>query len=111
MYVRIVTFRLAGLAADAYHAHALEIADDFNSWPGLRSKLWLADHDTNTYGGVYVFESPSAAESSRDAELFKRMQSSPYFADLRIAEFDVFDAPTAVTGGSLAPPAVATRGV
>lgn len=111
MYVRIVTFRLAGLSADTYHAHALEIADDFNSWPGLRSKIWLADHDTNTFGGVYVFESPSAADSSRDAELFQRMQDSPYFADLRVAEFDVLEAPTAVTGGSLRTRAPGARGV
>lgn len=102
MYVRIVTFGLDGLNADADEAHAAEIADGFNAWPGLRSKLWLADPHTGAYGGVYVFDSRDAADASRHADLFRRMEHSPHLRDLRIREFDVLDTPTAVTAPSLA---------
>jgi len=102
MYVRIVTFRLHSLTADAYQAHAVEIADQFNSWPGLRSKVWLADREADTYGGVYLFDTREAADCSRETDLFQLMRQSPYFTDLRIEEFEVLDAPTAVTRGSIA---------
>ena len=45
MYVRIVTFALAGLPADVYRQHATAVADGFTAWPGLLGKVWLADDD------------------------------------------------------------------
>ena len=102
MYVRIVTFHLAGVSADQYLAVAEGAAASFADWPGLISKLWLADDDTNTYGGVYVFESSSAAAASRDTELFHTMIATPAFVDTTISEFDLLAEPTETTGGPLA---------
>ena len=102
MHSRIVTFRLADLTAEAYLVLAGEVAASFATWPGLASKIWIADHETNTYGGIYVFESKAAADLSRTTELFTAMQSNPNFLDLSIAEFDVLAEATAITGGSLA---------
>lgn len=102
MYVRIVTFRLEGLSPEAYAGHADHIADAFRSWPGLLTKVWLADPDANTYGGIYVFTSRDAAEASRDTDVFASLLASPHFADLSISEFQVLDGPTGVTGGVLA---------
>lgn len=102
MYVRIVTFTLADLSPEAYTAHAEQIAEVFTAWPGLLTKVWLADPETNTYGGVYVFGSPDAAEASRDTAAFAGLRDSSHFAELSIREFDVLDSPTAVTGGALA---------
>lgn len=100
MYVRIVTFHLADLSPEHYAAHCDRIADVFNAWPGLISKVWLADAASNTYGGVYLFESRRAAEASRETEVFAGMRANPHFADLSISEFDVLAGPTAVTAGT-----------
>jgi hypothetical protein len=101
MYTRIVTFHLAGVSADDYLAVAQGAAGSFAEWPGLISKLWLADDHTNTYGGIYVFESSAAAAASRDTELFQTMASNPAFADVTISEFSLLPGPTATTGGPL----------
>ena len=101
MYTRIVTFRLAGLSADEYQTVAEGAASSFADWPGLVSKLWLADDRTNTYGGIYVFESSAAAAASRDTDLFRTMVANPAFADVTISEFGVLSGPTAITGGPL----------
>ena len=102
MYTRIVTFHLADVSADDYLAVAEGAAGSFAEWPGLISKLWLADDHTNTYGGIYVFESAAAAAASRDTELFKTMAANPAFTDITITEFSLLPGPTATTGGPLA---------
>jgi hypothetical protein len=101
MYTRIVTFHLAGVSADDYLTVAEDAAASFAEWPGLISKLWLADHHSNTYGGIYVFESPAAAAASRDTELFQTMAANPAFVDVTITEFTILPGPTATTGGPL----------
>lgn len=97
MYLRIVTFHLTGLSPREYAAHAQQIADVFTGWPGLLSKVWLADAENNTYGGVYLFDSQQAAEASRHTAVFTGMLTSPHFTDVSITEFDVLEGPTAVT--------------
>lgn len=101
MYVRIVTFALVDLSPEDYASHAEQVAGAFTAWPGLLTKAWLADPATDTYGGVYVFESRDAAQASRDTAVFTGLLDSPHFAELSIREFDVLDGPTAVTGGTL----------
>ena len=97
MHVRIVTFQLDGITADDYAAHCEEIAARFNEWPGLLSKVWLADPDSNTFGGVYLFDSVEAADHSRSSAQYGAMVDSPDFRSLEVVEFGVLDAPTAVT--------------
>lgn len=102
MHVRIVTFRLDHLEPQAYRHHAEQIAGVFAEWPGLIAKVWLAEEPSGTYGGVYVFESRSAADRSRTTRAFEQMALNPWFTDLVVREFDVLDAPTAITAGVLA---------
>lgn len=101
MYIRIVTFRLEGPSDGEFRRHAEMIAPAFTEWPGLDAKIWLGDPDTGTYGGVYLFASAEAAAASRSTELFTGMEANPAFRDLTIREFDVLDAPTAITAGAL----------
>ena len=78
------------------------VAEQFTHWPGLRSKVWLADPATNTYGGVYVFDSEESAERSRSTEQFREMLESPVFESISIAEYPTLEAPTAITSPALA---------
>jgi hypothetical protein len=102
VHIRIVTFHLDGIDEAQYRQRAVTIAPGFRSWPGLRSKLWLADRPGNTYGGIYLFDSREDADASRQSELFAGMVAEPAFADLEISEFSVLDEPSAVTAGALA---------
>jgi hypothetical protein len=107
MRIRIVTFGL-NIPADAYTAHALQVAPGFTTWPGLLAKWWLHDAASDTFGGVYLFASQQDADSSRQTELFRGMFSNPALKDVTVQEYDVLDAPTAITAPT-AQPASALR--
>ena len=103
MRIRIVTFGLT-VPTDAYAAHALQIAAGFAAWPGLLGKWWLGDPDSGTFGGVYLFASRSDADRSRESDLFRGMSANPALTDVAVREFDVLDAPTAITAPLSLPP-------
>jgi hypothetical protein len=104
MYVRIVTFQLDDGAAAEYEDHAAAIAPAFpSSYPGLLAKVWLADEEAGTYGGVYLFADRESADRSRNTDLFRSMVANPAFAELSVREFDVLDEPTAITASTLTP--------
>ena len=96
MRIRIVTFGL-NIPADDYTAHAFHIAREFTAWPGLLGKWWLADPASGTFGGVYLFASQRDADRSRGTELFRGMDADPALKDLTVREYDLLDAPTAIT--------------
>ena len=96
MRIRIITFTL-DVPVDDYVRHATDIAQDFWSWPGLLAKWWLGDAASGTYGGVYLFATRGEADRSRDTDLFRRMKTDPAFKDLTVREYDLLDAPTAIT--------------
>ena len=100
MHARIVTFRLDGPSHDEYHARAVAVADTFNEWPGLRSKLWIGDREAGLYGGIYIFDSREAADASRATPQFAALEQGPFSA-LCIDELEILDEPTAITGGAL----------
>jgi len=100
MHIRIVTFDL-NVPAEAYTARALHKAPEFTDWPGLLGKWWLADTSSGTFGGVYLFASRQDADRSRDTDLFRDMFTNPALNDVTVREFDVLDAPTAITAPAL----------
>jgi hypothetical protein len=102
MYARIVTFHLDGITPADFTQHAAEVAPAFTEWPGLLAKVWIADNEAGTYGGIYLFADRASADLSRDTDVFRSMGTNPAFADLSVREFDVLDAPTAVTASLLA---------
>jgi hypothetical protein len=97
MCIRIVTFQLAGPTDQQYRAHAAAVAPAFTKWPGLQAKFWLANPDAGVYGGVYLFDSAADADASRSTEVFTAMEANPAFTQLTVQEFDVLEAPTAIT--------------
>jgi hypothetical protein len=97
MYARIVNFRLDGITPADYKAHAGAVAPVFTTWPGLLAKVWIADDDAGTYGGIYLFADRASADRSRDSDVYRSMATNPAFADLSVREFDVLDEPTTIT--------------
>jgi len=96
--VLVVTFRLAGLAPEAYAAHCAAIAPTFAALPGLRSKLWLAGPQTGTYGGVYTWESEEAMRAYLAGPVFAALRENPAMARVKTRTFALLDTATRVTG-------------
>ena len=106
MHVQIVSFHLKGMTEHEFRAMSDELAPTFATVPGLISKTWLADADTNTYGGVYLWDNKASCRAYQASELFNTVKSHPKFADVVSREFGVLDGPSKVTRAS--GPALAT---
>jgi hypothetical protein len=76
-----------------------QIAPVFRDIPGLQSKVWLADPETNTYGGVYSWHDRAAMEAYGRGDLFKSVLNHPNFTAITAHDYDVLDGPTRVTHG------------
>ena len=96
-HIQIVTFQLAGLDPNAYRAHCEASALAFNEIPGLRAKTWLANPSTNTYGGVYAWESREAMEAYVSRPIFGTLLANPGIADVTARDFGVLKRPTEIT--------------
>jgi len=97
-HIQIVTFQLAGLEPDAYRAHVEASAPAFTEIPGLRAKTWLANPSTNTYGGVYTWDSREAMEAYVSGPIFGALLTNPGIAHVTTRDFGVLERPTEITG-------------
>ena len=96
-HIQVVTFQLAGLEPNAYRAHCEAKAPAFAEIPGLRSKTWLANPATNTYGGVYAWDSRAAMEAYVRGPIFGALLANPGMTDVTTREFGVLERPTEIT--------------
>jgi heme-degrading monooxygenase HmoA len=99
VHIQIVNFRLEGMSGEDYRGIAEAMAPAFANLPGLVSKTWLADPETNTYGGVYVWQSREAMDEYKETDIYKGMATNPRFADVSVKDFAVLENPTSVTRG------------
>jgi hypothetical protein len=105
MSVLIINFQLNGVSDEQYRALVESAAPVFTTVPGLISKVFLADAESNTYGGVYFFESRAAIEAYLQSEIVAGLKANS-FTGVTAKIFDAIEAATAVTQGPL--PIVAT---
>jgi Putative mono-oxygenase ydhR len=96
-HIQVVTFQLAGLEPAAYRAHCEAVAPSFLEIPGLRAKTWLANPSTNTYGGVYAWESREAMEAYVSGPIFGALLANPGTAHVTTRDFGVLERPTEIT--------------
>ena len=99
MHIQIVNFQLKDLTEDDYLALCDQVAPSFAVIPGLISKVFLADPETGTYGGVYTWRDRAAMEAFAGTDLFAAVANNPNFAGLTSRSFAVLEGPTAVTHG------------
>lgn len=102
MHIQIVTFHLKGISPAEYRAVCEQEAPAFAALPGLISKVWLADEQTNTYGGVYTWRDRAAMEAYLKTDLFRSIVTAPVFGDVVSRDFSVLERPTAVTASARA---------
>jgi hypothetical protein len=98
-HIQIVTFSLAGLDPEDYRAHCEAVAPAFTEIPGLRAKAWLANPKTNTYGGLYAWESPEAMDAYLRGPVFGALQAKAGIGEVITRDFGLLAGPTRVTSG------------
>ena len=99
MHIQVITFKLDGIDDADYQAHAEQDAPVFAALPGLRAKIWLANPQANTYGGIYVFDDVAAMRAYQGGEIFRGLQANPHMIDVTVRDFSVLAGPTKVTRG------------
>ncbi len=102
MHIQIINFNLSGLSQDQYEqACEKTFAAAFARVEGLLSKVWLANAETNTFGGVYTWRDKQAMLAFQQTELFKAVATNPQFANLNSRDFAVLEGPTRTTRGAV----------
>ncbi len=101
MHIQIINFQLSGVTGEEYATLCGELAPAFAAVPGLVRKVWLANSDTGTYGGVYVWRDRQAMEDFTKTELFESVEKHPALTNMTSEDFGVLEGPTQVTRGSI----------
>ena len=99
MHIQIINFNLSGISRSEYEAAAAEAAQPISEMPGLISKRWLANEETNTYGGVYFWETKQHMQDWMDSQIFKDIGANPAFANAKVTDFEMIESLSAVTRG------------
>ena len=75
-----------------------DLAQAFADILGLITKTWLANEETNIYGGVYHFENKQAMLEYKETEVFAAIGENPAFINPIITDFGILEGPSKVTG-------------
>ena len=97
MHIQIINFNLSGISRSEYEAAAAEAAQPISEMPGLISKRWLANEETNTYGGVYFWETNQHMQDLMDSQIFKDIGANPAFTNSKVTDFEMIESLGAVT--------------
>ena len=98
MHILIINFNLHELGREQYEGVCAELAPTFAAVPGLISKTWLANEETNTYGGVYLWRDKQAMLDYQASELYAGIGANPALANITATDFEVLENPSKVTG-------------
>ena len=97
MHILIINFNLHEMSRDQYLEVCDEVATAFADLPGLISKQWLANEETNTYGGVYLWQDRQAMLDYKGSELYSQLGNNPAFVNITATDFELLAEPSKVT--------------
>ena len=66
---------------------------------GVKKNEVLANEETNTYGGVYFWETKQHMQDWRDSQIFKDIGANSAFANAKVTDFEMIESLSAVTRG------------
>jgi hypothetical protein len=101
MHIQIINFRLKDVTEEDYAGLCDNLAPSYAAVPGLVRKIWLANSQTRTYGGVYVWRDKQAMEDFARTDLYNSVATHPNLDGVTSVDFDVLPGPTQVTNGSI----------
>jgi hypothetical protein len=102
MHIVVINFNLKDLSPAEFYAVCDQLAPTFAAVPGLIAKVWLDNPETNTFGGVYTFDSRESAQAYLQGDLAAQVASNPHFANMTVRDFGVIESATRVTRGLVA---------
>ena len=91
MHAQVVTFGLNGITEEQFHEAVAPDAPTFANMPGLLGKVWLRDPETNTYGGLYLWDDQEAYERYIKGEVFATIKANQHLENVESREFGVFE--------------------
>lgn len=87
MHILIVRFNLECLSHNDFIASTDEAAQHWAAIPGLISKKWLSNEETNTYGGVYLFDTKESLDTYKASELCAQLLATPNFKNFEVTDY------------------------
>lgn len=108
MHTLVITFDLTSMTDERYREVCSELAPAFAELPGLLAKMWLVEAPNAAYGGIYLFDDRSSADTFLASGLFRTVEQYPHFTGLTVRRFDIDEAVTRLTQPGLAVIAPAT---
>jgi quinol monooxygenase YgiN len=102
MDVLIVSFKLESTSAADWEEQATQLAPKFAAMPDLLSKVWIADPDTNTYGGAYLWRDRASLDAYLAGPVFGALSQLPDVHSIETRTFAALDAPTRISIGAVA---------
>jgi heme-degrading monooxygenase HmoA len=99
MRVLVVTFHLEGITEADYLGACNQLAPAISEVPGLIGKTFLANAQTNTYGGVYFWRDQQSLDAFKQSGIWQAVATNPALVGITTQEFGVLDEPSRVTRG------------
>jgi hypothetical protein len=100
MHLQVITYTVSGMTEAEWQRATEPAAPIIGAMPGLIAKTWLADPATNTYGGVYLWESVEDSERYLDSDFVRDFAANPAIADLTARTFAVWEEHSRITRGA-----------
>jgi len=97
MHAQVITFGLSAITEEQFHQAAEADAPMFAALPGLLTKIWLRDPETNTYGGLYLWTDQEAYEGYIKGEVFNAIKADKNLENVESRDFGVFDDLSSIT--------------
>jgi hypothetical protein len=96
MEALVVTFK-TDATIEEFTAANEEEAPAFAEVDGLLAKIWIADPDSNTYGGIKLFRDSAAVDTYLESDIFKSIVEDPSVEDATYRRFQVIESLTSKT--------------
>jgi len=96
MEALVVTFKTEA-SQEAFTAANEENAPVFAEVAGLLAKIWIVDPESNTYGGIKLFDDRAALDAYLESDLFKSILAEPSFEGTSYRRYRVIEELTAKT--------------
>src|SRR3954464_14908303 len=96
MEALVVTFKNHA-TQEQFTAATAEHVPVFAEVDGLLAKIWIADPESGTKGGIYFFRDRTALDAYLESDLFQSILAEPSFEDGGWRRYRVLDELTAMT--------------
>ena len=99
MLIQIINYSVEGVSEQELNELCDQLAPAIAAMPGLISKTWLANPETNTYGGVYHWQDQASIDNFMGSHLVADFVGHPNIANVTSQVFDVMVEQSKVTRG------------